>query len=172
MRILYVCHRFPYPPKRGGKIRPFNMIRHLGRSHEVVVCSLARSPQEAEEARGIAPYCTAFHVQPVQEWVQTARMFATLPTHVTASTSYFHCPALQRTIDGELASQRYDLIFVHCSSVAHYVRRVRNVPRMLDFGDMDSQKWLEYANYKPFPLSWGYAWEGHRLAAYETAPCT
>ena len=29
MRILYVCHRFPYPPKRGGKIRPFNMIRHL-----------------------------------------------------------------------------------------------------------------------------------------------
>ncbi len=31
MKILYVCHRFPYPPKRGGKIRPFNMIRHLSR---------------------------------------------------------------------------------------------------------------------------------------------
>ena len=29
MKILYVCHRFPFPPKRGGKIRPFNMIRHL-----------------------------------------------------------------------------------------------------------------------------------------------
>ena len=60
MRILYVCHRFPYPPKRGGKIRPFNMIRHLARSHEVVVCSLARSPQEAEEARGIAPLLHGF----------------------------------------------------------------------------------------------------------------
>jgi hypothetical protein len=32
---------------------------------------------------------------------------------------------------------------------------------------MDSQKWLEYARYKPFPLSLGYAWEGHRLSAYE-----
>jgi sugar transferase (PEP-CTERM/EpsH1 system associated) len=167
VKILYICHRFPYPPKRGGKIRPFNMIRHLARSHEVVVCSLARSPQEAADAQGIAPYCNAFHVQLVQDWVQTLRMISTLPTHVTASTSYFHSPSLQRTIDRELADKRYDLIFVHCSSVAHYVRHARKLPRILDFGDMDSQKWLEYANYKPFPLSLGYTWEGHRLAAYE-----
>ncbi len=32
VKILYVCHRFPFPPKRGGKIRPFNMIRHLSRA--------------------------------------------------------------------------------------------------------------------------------------------
>ena len=158
---------FPYPPKRGGKIRPFNMIRHLARSHEVVVCSLARSQQEAEEARGIAPYCNAFHVQLVNETVQKLRMVAALPTHITASTSYFHSPALQRTIDRLLSESRFDLVFVHCSSVAHYARHVRDVPKILDFGDMDSQKWLEYARYKPFPLSLGYSWEGHRLSAHE-----
>ena len=42
MNILYVCHRLPFPPKRGGKIRPFNMIRHLSRTHAVTVASLAR----------------------------------------------------------------------------------------------------------------------------------
>lgn len=167
MRILYVCHRFPYPPKRGGKIRPFNMIRHLARSHEVVVCSLARSQPEADEAHGIAPYCSAFHVQRVDETMQKLRMVAALPTPITASTAYFHSPALARTIDRLLAESRFDLIFVHCSSVAHYVRRVRDVPKILDFGDMDSQKWLEYAHYKPFPLSAGYWWEGYRLSAYE-----
>ena len=63
MNILYVCHRFPFPPKRGGKIRPFNMIRHLSESgHKVTVCSLARSPQEAEEGRGIAPSCASFEI--------------------------------------------------------------------------------------------------------------
>ena len=51
MKILYVCHRFPFPPKRGGKIRPFNMIRHLHASHEVTVASIARSQAEAEEGR-------------------------------------------------------------------------------------------------------------------------
>jgi sugar transferase (PEP-CTERM/EpsH1 system associated) len=167
VRILYVCHRFPYPPKRGGKIRPFNMIRHLARSHEVVVCSLARSKQEEDEAQGIAPYCSAFHVQRVDETVQKLRMVAALPTPITASTAYFHSLALARTIDRLLAESRFDLIFVHCSSVAHYVRHVRDVPKILDFGDMDSQKWLEYARYKPFPLSAGYWWEGWRLSAYE-----
>ena len=33
MKILYLCHRFPFPPKRGGKIRPFNMIHHFAREH-------------------------------------------------------------------------------------------------------------------------------------------
>lgn len=167
MRILYVCHRFPYPPKRGGKIRPFNMIRHLARSHEVVVCSLARSRQEEQEAHGIAPHCGSYHVQRVNETAQKLRMLATLPTHVTASTSYFHSPALARTIRRQIAESRFDLIFVHCSSVAHYVSAVRDIPKILDFGDMDSQKWLEYARYRPFPLSVGYWWEGQRLRAYE-----
>jgi sugar transferase (PEP-CTERM/EpsH1 system associated) len=52
---------------------------------------------------------------------------------------------------------------VHCSSVAQYVAHVSDVPKILDFGDMDSQKWLEYANYKPFPLSLGYRLEGQKM---------
>jgi hypothetical protein len=32
---------------------------------------------------------------------------------------------------------------------------------------MDSQKWLEYANYKPFPLSLGYTLEGNKMLAAE-----
>ncbi|MEO8922439.1 MAG: TIGR03087 family PEP-CTERM/XrtA system glycosyltransferase, partial [Caldimonas sp.] len=38
---------------------------------------------------------------------------------------------------------------------------------ILDFGDMDSQKWLEYANYKPSPLSWGYRFEGAKMMMAE-----
>jgi sugar transferase (PEP-CTERM/EpsH1 system associated) len=56
---------------------------------------------------------------------------------------------------------------VHCSSVAQYVANIRGVPKILDFGDMDSQKWLEYARYKPFPLSMGYRLEGVKLEREE-----
>jgi glycosyltransferase involved in cell wall biosynthesis len=143
------------------------MIRHLSQSHEVVVCSLARSAQEAEEGRGIAPYCSEFHVGHVDDRVQTLRMVLTLPTPITASASYFHSSRLARTIRHLLKEQRFDLILVHCSSVAHYVQHVDRVPKILDFGDMDSQKWLEYSEHKPFPLSLGYWWEGQRLVAEE-----
>ncbi len=48
MKVLFVCHRVPFPPKRGGKIRPFNIIRHLHeQGHEVTVASLARNQAEA-----------------------------------------------------------------------------------------------------------------------------
>lgn len=164
MNILYLCHRFPFPPKRGGKIRPFNMIRHLQASgHRVTVCSLARSEAEAEEGRGIAPHCQAFHMGMVREPLQWARMIARLPLATPSSMGYFYSAELARKVSALLTREHFDLIFVHCSSVAQYVEHVQGIPKILDFGDMDSHKWLEYAHYKPFPLSLGYTLEGRKM---------
>ena len=168
MNVLYVCHRFPFPPKRGGKIRPFNMIRHLtAAGHRVTVCSLTRSQAEADEGQGIAPHCAEQVMGRVSEPVQFARMIARLPLTTPSSMGYFYSSELASEVRRLLASQRWDLIFVHCSSVAPYVEHVTDVPKILDFGDMDSQKWLEYANYKPFPLSFGYWLEGQKMQAAE-----
>ncbi len=168
MNILYICHRFPYPPKRGGKIRPFNMIRHLsGHGHQVTVCSLVRTAAEAQEGQGITPHCAAFHMGTVSEPVQFARMVVRLPLPTPSSMGYFYSSDLARHVRALLRSQTWDLIFVHCSSVAQYVQDVVGVPKILDFGDMDSQKWLEYSHYKPFPLSLGYRLEGHKLQRAE-----
>ena len=168
MNILYLCHRFPFPPKRGGKIRPFNMIRHFASSgHRVTVCSLARSPAEAAEGAGIAPYCADFDVAIVSEPLQYARMIARLPLTSPSSMGYFFSSRLARRVRERLAERHWELIFVHCSSVAPYVENVTNVPKILDFGDMDSQKWIEYADYKPFPLSWGYRLEGAKMMMAE-----
>lgn len=163
MKILYVCHRFPFPPKRGGKIRPFNMIKHLSDSHQVTVASLARSPAEAAEGTGIGEFCHDFHVAAVKNKMQVARMIARLPTSIPSSMGYFYSSTLARTVRKLLRETRFDLILVHCSSVAQYVAYVDHIPKILDFGDMDSQKWLEYANYKSFPLSAGYWLEGTKL---------
>lgn len=167
MKILYVCHRFPFPPKRGGKIRPFNMIRHFSRDHEVTVASLVRSDEEAKEGAGIAPHCARYEMARVRNPLQVARMVARLPTTIPSSMGFFYSPDLARRIRALLSSTRFDLIFVHCSSVAQYVAGVRGIPKILDFGDMDSQKWLEYAQVKPFPLSLGYWIEGIKMLREE-----
>ena len=144
MNILYLCHRFPFPPKRGGKIRPFNMIRHLSaEGHAVTVCSLSRSPEETLEAQGIAGHCHAFHAASVVGPVQMLRMVLRLPLVTPSSMGYFYSPDLAHKVRELVSGQKWDLIFVHCSSVAPYVEHVTGVPKILDFGDMDSQKWLE-----------------------------
>ena len=167
MKILYVCHRFPFPPKRGGKIRPFNMIRHLSGSHDVTVASLARSEAEAKEGEGLAAFCSGYEMATIVPALQIARMVARLPTSIPSSMGFFYSGKLANKIDRLLRSNSYDLIFVHCSSVAQYVSGVRGIPKILDFGDMDSQKWLDYGRFKPFPLSLGYRLEGLKLMREE-----
>src|SRR5262245_53586168 len=167
MKILYVCHRFPYPPKRGGKIRPFNMIRHLSESHQVTVASLARSAAEADDARGIAPYCAGYEIARVANPLQALRMVGRLPTLEPSSMGFFYSPDLARRVRDLLRARQFDLIVVHCSSVAQYVENVTGIAKILDFGDMDSQKWFEYARYKPFPLSLGYSLEGAKMQRAE-----
>ena len=168
MKILYVCHRFPFPPKRGGKIRPFNMIKHFSAAgHDVTVASLARSPDEAREGGGISPYCTRYEMAEVRNPVQVVRMLLRVPTPTPSSMGFFYSPVLAQRVRDLVARGRFDLIFVHCSSVAQYVAGVCRIPKILDFGDMDSQKWLEYSRYKSFPLSAGYWLEGKKLEREE-----
>ena len=167
MKILYICHRFPFPPKRGGKIRPFNMIKHLSRDHEVTVASLVRSAGEAREAQGISPYCHQFYATRVRPAIQSLRMVARLPTLVPSSLGFFYSRSLATIVKHLLQSPSFDLIFVHCSSVARYVADVSWTPKILDFGDMDSHKWLDYARFKAPPLNLGFWLEGVKLRREE-----
>lgn len=166
MEILYVCHRLPFPPKRGGKIRPFNMIRHLSRTHRVTVASLARSEEEAAEGKGLEEYADVLVGHVSEPW-QTFRMFGRLPSRTPSSMGYFYSGELASKIEKAIGERSFDFVFVHCSSVAQYVAHLKGVPKILDFGDMDSQKWLVYSQVKKWPLSLGYLVEGRKLEQEE-----
>jgi hypothetical protein len=43
VRVLFLCHRVPYPPLSGSKVRAFHILTHLAaQGHDVTVASLAR----------------------------------------------------------------------------------------------------------------------------------
>lgn len=167
MRILFVSHRFPYPPTFGSKVRAFHVIKHLAQRHEVSVLSLARSDQEAREAEGIAPFCHDFSVFRVSNPVQALKIGLSLPTPLSASEAFFHSAAMQREIDRRLAARSYDFVAAHCSAVGRYVEGRTGLPMLMDLCDVDSRKWLDYAAFKPWPISLGYRWEAWRVARAE-----
>jgi sugar transferase (PEP-CTERM/EpsH1 system associated) len=168
MRVLFACHRVPFPPKRGGKIRPFNIIRHLHeQGHEVTVASVARTRAELEEASGLAGHSSDRLVEIVEDRVAWPRMVAWLPTTRPSSFGYFHSGRLQRRIHDYWRAGPPDLVFVHCSSAAPYVADLPATVKILDFGDMDSQKWREYSQHRSFPLSAGYWLEAVKLERTE-----
>lgn len=167
MKALFVCHRFPFPPARGGKIRPFNIIRHLGGFAQVTVASLVRSEAERQAGEGLADHCASIIAEPIGQGTANFRMIARLPTPAPSSFGNFWSPRLARRIRAELVRGGYDLVFVHCSSVAPYVAGHTGAVRVLDFGDMDSEKWRQYARERHLPLAAGYWLESAKLRRVE-----
>ena len=168
MNVLFVCHRLPFPPSRGGKIRPFNIIRHLNRQgHRVTVASVARSLDEAEAGRGLSEYCDEVLCEIIGEPLAVLKMLSKVPTMDPSSMGYFHSRALARRIQRSHQKNPFDFVFVHCSSVAPYVIDMNGMPKMFDLGDVDSEKWLIYSRVRKFPLSLVYWLEGMKLRRAE-----
>src|SRR5882672_5485845 len=120
MNILFVCHRLPYPPNRGGKIRPFNMISHLSREHSVVVATLAHTKKEYADGAGLKKHCDEVIAEVEPQWKRLLRVFWALFTTMPFSVAYFRSPRLHKRISALLRERNFDLIFVHCGSMAQY----------------------------------------------------
>ena len=142
MQILFLCHRFPYPPNEGGKIRSFNMIRHLSREHAVVVASLTRSEAERQAMAGLERYCAAVVSAPIGPVVAWMKTLLALPTPRPSSFGYFASQALARRLCALWAAQSFDLVIAHSSSIGPYAAALPGIPKIIDFCDMDSRKWL------------------------------
>ena len=45
-KILFLAHRFPFPPNKGDKIRAYHMLRHLWARHDVWLGACADEPED------------------------------------------------------------------------------------------------------------------------------
>jgi sugar transferase (PEP-CTERM/EpsH1 system associated) len=168
MKILFVCHRVPFPPRYGGNIRAFNVVKHFSeRGHEVTVASLARTGLERDEAQGLAVHCAKAIVEVIPDHKAWPQMFARLAGTQPSSFGYFHSRRLAQRVRAELQAQSFELIFAHSSSAAPYVVDAHATVKVLDYCDMDSQKWREYAAYRAPPVALGYWLEAVKLERAE-----
>jgi hypothetical protein len=167
MKIFFACHRFPFPPNRGGKIRPFNMIRHLSQKHEIFVASLAHTRQELDEGAGLKKYCAEIYAEVLPEKLRWLQAIRALPTTTPSSVAYFGSSRLTQRVKQAARRITFDAVIVHCAFAAQYGIGIPAKFRLMDFGDLDSGKWLDYSEWRSFPLSWGYYLEGHKLLCYE-----
>jgi glycosyltransferase involved in cell wall biosynthesis len=176
MKILYLAHRIPYPPNKGDKIRSFNEIKYLSQRHEIDLACLADDPRDLKYEDDLRNYCGTTNVVPISPRLARVKSALFLFSKKPLSVPYFYSKKLQETIDRLQSMNHYDVILCYSSPMAEYVFRsvterpskIKRVPKLImDFVDVDSEKWKQYANYVKWPLSWAYALESKRLSAYE-----
>jgi sugar transferase (PEP-CTERM/EpsH1 system associated) len=167
MDILYLAHRIPYPPNKGEKIRTFHQIQQLSRNHRIHLFCFVDNRGELSYVPPLRKHCASINI--VYRSKAVAGFFAptALMRRRPLSVSLFYRKSFARKIQQELARQTFDCLFVSCSSMAQYYSCVPDLPKVIDFIDVDSEKWRLYAQHHTFPLSIMYNLEAERLARYE-----
>lgn len=169
MKILMLCHRLPYPPVKGEKIRAFHHLRALAAKHEVTLVTLVDDPSDLVHVDTLKRWATRVQAVAISPRWAKARSLLALPLGRSMSLEYFRTATLRRRVRACLAETAYDLVFVYSSAMAQYVMDVESVPIVMDIVDMDSQKYAQYAHYHPFPFSTLYRLESRRMRAFERA---
>lgn len=170
MRILYLCHRIPYPPDKGDKIRAFHQIRAIAARHEVDLFTLADDPGDLKYEPALREYCGRVVVARLNPYLAKLRSLPYLLTSQPLTIPFFRSAGLQEQVNRALAERAYDRILVYCSAMAQYVESAR-IPVVTDLVDVDSDKWRQYATFTKPPFSTIYRREGEALRRYERQVC-
>ena len=171
MRLLYICHRIPFPPDKGEKIRAFHQLKALSSKHDVDLFTLSDQPPKPADLDALTKYCRRVTVRRIHPAARRLRALSRMLSQSPLTLPYFYSGELKQRIREAIMLRRYDRIFVYCSAMAQYVDWVRDIPVLTDLVDVDSDKWSQYAAFTPLPMRAVYKTEGKRLREYERRIC-
>jgi sugar transferase (PEP-CTERM/EpsH1 system associated) len=165
--ILYLVHRLPYPPNKGDKVRSYHLLKHLVRAHRVFLGTFIDDPEDERHLDTVRPLCAGLHVVRLNPGLARLYSLRGLFSGEALSLPYYRDASLQAWVDGVLAGEKIDAIVLFSSPMAQYVGRESRLPVLLDFVDVDSAKWTQYAQTHRGPKAWIYGREGRLLLAFE-----
>ena len=166
-KLLYLVHRLPYPPNKGDKVRSYHLLKHLTQQHQVFLGTFIDDPADEAYVDTVRALCPDLHVARLNPRGAKLRSLAGLLTQQSLSQHYYQNAGLQDWVKQTLAEHKIDAVVIFSSVMAQYIDARSSPPMLVDFVDVDSAKWTQYAPDHRWPLSWLYRREGARLLAFE-----
>lgn len=164
--LLFLSHRIPYPPDKGDKIRSWHLIQHLAKQWQVHLGAFVDDPDDWQHVPVLDNICADVKLQALDPTTGKLRSLVGLLSGEALTLPYYRDPQLASWVADKLQSGM-DAVVVYSSAMAQYVMTANDLPRIMDFVDIDSDKWRQYAHTKAWPLSWLYHREGRYLLEWE-----
>ena len=168
-QVLYLTHRVPYPPDKGDRIRNYHILAWLARRASVHLACLDDEGLDDAKAGMLKGLADRVAVIPLRRESRGMRAAWSFATGHTVSEGAFHSPRLGALLRSWARETRYHAVLASASSLVPYLRlpEFAGIPAVVDFVDVDSQKWLDYAAASRGPRAWLYRAEGERLRRLE-----
>ena len=167
--LLYLVHRLPYPPNKGDKVRSYHLLKHLAARHRVFLGTFIDDPQDEVHVDTVSRYCADLHIARLSPRIARLLSLRGLLGREALTLPYYRNAGLQAWVERTLHQQPIDAAVIFSSVMASYVRGRPDLRKLVDFVDVDSAKWTQYAANHRWPMSWLYRREGERLLAFERA---
>ncbi len=168
--VLFLVHRIPYPPNKGDKIRSYHMLRFLAERYRVHLGTFVDDEGDWIHLPEVEKLCAdvcAVRLNPT--WRRVLSLKGLLGGE-PLSVPYYESSELGAWVHRKVYQEGITRMVFFSSPMAQYApSNGVAVRKVVDFVDVDSEKWRQYAERHSWPMSWLYRREGERLLAFERA---
>lgn len=167
--VLFLAHRLPYPPNKGDKIRSFNILRHLADHYRVHLGCFVDDPSDFAYVGQLEELCHSSCIRKLTPSLAKLKSLRGFLVGEALSVPYYHDRQLARWVEDLLSERNVEAVIGYSSPMAQYMRAglAGSARRVIDFVDIDSDKWAQYATKAKWPMRWIYSREARLLLSYE-----
>jgi sugar transferase (PEP-CTERM/EpsH1 system associated) len=167
--LLYLVHRIPYPPNKGDKIRSFHLLKALASKYRVHLGTFVDSPEDLRHVEAVSRYCASCQVATINPLLRKLAALRGLWSGTALSEAFYTHDGLARWCRDVVREHRIERIVVFSSSMAQFVPAGAGASSrsVMDFCDIDSDKWRQYASHRRGLSAWVYGREASLLERRE-----
>jgi sugar transferase (PEP-CTERM/EpsH1 system associated) len=165
--LLYLTHRIPYPPNKGDKIRSYHLLKYLSQRYTVHLGTFIDDDNDWQYVETVKSLCGETNFAPLHPLRAKLYSLTGLLTQQALTLSYYHDRKMSAWVDQVIKQHNIQQVLVFSSAMAQYITEPSELHRVIDFVDIDSDKWRQYALKKHRPMSWLYRRESQYLLRYE-----
>ena len=171
--LLFLSHCVPNPPDKGEKIRAFHEVACLASRYRVHLACFARSEDEVRAANQLSGRCASVYVERLHPRRALLRAAVRFGFGRCLNMAFYWSAAMKAHVDSLAGRVPFAATLAYSAVMAPYAPR--QLPLLFDMLDVDSEKWLQYAqSRRPGFL---FRLEARRLRRWETywsmaAQCT
>ena len=168
-KLLYLAHRIPYPPNKGDKIRSYHWLKGLAEHYEIYLGTFIDDENDWQYVDHLNEYCKDVHIEKLEPVKAKIKSLRGLLTGEALTIPYYASQQMQQWVTQTVEKENIADMLIFSSSMAQFIdnEKYRNCHRVVDFVDMDSDKWIQYAEKRQWPMSWVYQREAKTLLDYE-----
>ncbi len=183
MKILWISHVIPYPPKSGVLLRAFHLLRSVAERHEVDLFAFIQEPWLrtffdsrdnglAQSHSALSEFCQDVTFVPIERLQRRAGKMRTAFEALFEAEGYIanwlRSDEARAQLIARSECKHYDLVHLDTIALAGYRTLFPTVPATLNHHNIESEMLIRRAENQRNPIKrWYFGQEGRRLRRFE-----